>query len=84
MKIVAVLGVLEGDKMIARLNKKQAKMLLDGKRLTYGHSEYGISEGDSDIRTILEDFANDGAVMSIFDVFVNVEKGCLEFKQKQL
>lgn len=69
--------------MRARLNKRQAKMLLDGKCLTFGHSMIAILEGDSDIRMILEDFANGGEVMSKYDVFVNVGDGCFEMEKKQ-
>ena len=69
--------------MRARLNKQQAKMLLDGKCLTFGHSRIAIPEGDSDIRTILEDFANGGEVMSKYDVFVNTGKRCFEMEEKQ-
>lgn len=69
--------------MRGRLNKHQAKMLLDGKCLTFGHLRITIPEGDSDIRTILEDFANGGEAMSKYDVFVNVEKRCFEMEERR-
>ena len=69
--------------MRGRLNKQQAKMLLDGKCLTFGRLRIAIPEGDSNIRTILEDFANGGEVMSKYDVFVNVKKGCFEMEERR-
>ena len=73
----------KGEPMRARLNKQQAKMLLEGKCLTFGHSRIAIPKGDSDIRMILEDFANSGEVMSKYDVFVNVGKRCFEIEERR-
>ena len=71
-----------GEPMRARLNKQQAKMLLDGKCLTFGRLRFAIPEGDSDIRTILENFANGGEVMSKYDVFINVRDRIVEVEEK--
>lgn len=69
--------------MRARLNKKQAQMLLDGKYLTFGRTQFAIPEGESDIMTILEDFTNNGEVMSGYDIFIDVETRTFDLKEKK-
>lgn len=68
--------------MRVRLNKQQAKMLLDHKELSYGRTKYRIPQGTCEVRTLLEDYVNYPDASSKFDLFINVETGVIEMKMK--
>lgn len=69
--------------MRVRLNKTQAQMLVDGKALRFNRRTFGISEKESDMRTLLKAYAGSQEVRDEYDYFLNLDTQTLEIERRK-
>ena len=71
------------ERMRARLNKTQIQMLLDGKSLKSGKKNFALPEGESDVRTLLEEFVNDEDLRSRHSLLIDLDERVIVMEENR-